>query len=80
MLNREVSVIVRPRKYPAPPPTGMIDVPEACSLLGMSKTTLYRYMKEPGFPQPTKQAGQTWFNKAELQAWKDQQQTSSSSS
>lgn len=65
--------IVRPRKFPAPPPPGKVDVPGACILLGLSKTTLYRYMKEPGFPQAIKHMGQTWFDQHELQAWLDRQ-------
>lgn len=62
----------RPAAYPAPAPRGKIGVVDACSILGVSKPTLYRLMKREGFPEAAKERGYTWFDRAALERWKDQ--------
>lgn len=61
--------MARSRKIPAPSPEGMLDVEQTCHVLGVSRPTLYRYMKDADFPEAVKHLGKTWFSENALRQW-----------
>jgi len=60
--------VARPKKYPDRP-AGHINVMEVCSILGVSRATLYRYRETNDFPLPVHAEGQAWFDEAALRTW-----------
>lgn len=61
--------MARNRKVPALAPEGLIDVERTCQLIGVSRPTLYRYMKDADFPEPAKHLGRTWFKETDIRSW-----------
>lgn len=62
--------MVRPRRVPRPMPKGKVGVKGACELLGVVRSTLYLYMKEPDFPQGEMVNGYLLFDRTALLEWK----------
>lgn len=61
------------RRIPAFIPAGLLDSNDASVLLGISRRTLSRYLKEPDFPAPVqtgKRGRSHLFRREELLAWK----------
>lgn len=62
----------------APPPEASADrllkLDEVKDLTGLSRPTIYRFMKQRGFPQPYKPGGYaSRWSEAEVHAWRESQ-------
>lgn len=42
---------------------------DLCAALGVSRTTLWRWIDEPGFPKPIKRGNTVLFDVAAVDAW-----------
>lgn len=60
--------MARPKKYPDRP-AGHIDVTEVCRVLGISRSTLYRYREAEDFPASVESGGQAWFREVAIRQW-----------